>query len=171
MTLTPTNIIYGTRGSALVDMWWTSYQNMKHQFSLRRRVITGGSEMVARVSRRMDCRIGAIEFYVSANNEIKHVTLIMCQVCGFICYFCVELKLKINTRSRSYKALKWEHPSLRNCRCWPSGVFQLMTGEPRPRYSALQLLGESGACGFTRPSFSAPGNPQPHIIAFNTKVV
>ena len=24
--------------------------------------------------------------------------------------------------------------------------IQLMTGEPRPRYSALQLLGESGAC-------------------------
>ena len=25
--------------------------------------------------------------------------------------------------------------------------IQLMTGEPRPRYSALQLLGVSGACG------------------------
>ena len=25
--------------------------------------------------------------------------------------------------------------------------IQLMTGEPRPRYSALHLLGESGACG------------------------
>ena len=29
-------------------------------------VITGGSERAARVSRRMDCRIGGIEFYVSA---------------------------------------------------------------------------------------------------------
>ena len=27
--------------------------------------------------------------------------------------------------------------------------IQLMTGEPRPRYSALQLLGESGAYGKT----------------------
>ena len=25
-----------------------------------------------------------------------------------------------------------------------------MTGEPRPRYNALQLLGESGACGSGR---------------------
>ena len=25
--------------------------------------------------------------------------------------------------------------------------IQLMTGEPQPRYSVLQLLGESGACG------------------------
>ena len=28
--------------------------------------------------------------------------------------------------------------------------IQLMTGEPRPRYSALQLLGASGACGWGR---------------------
>ena len=28
-------------------------------------------------------------------------------------------------------------------------IIQLMTGEPRPRYSALQLLVESGACGNT----------------------
>ena len=26
--------------------------------------------------------------------------------------------------------------------------IQLMTGKPRPRYSALQLLGESGDCGY-----------------------
>ena len=26
--------------------------------------------------------------------------------------------------------------------------IQLMTGEPRPRYSSLQLLGVSGACAF-----------------------
>ena len=28
--------------------------------------------------------------------------------------------------------------------------IQLMTGEPRPWYNALQSLGESGACGFPR---------------------
>ena len=68
MTLATTNTIYGKRDPALVDMWGTSYQNMKYQSSLRRRVITGGSEKAVRVSRRMDCRIGVIKFYVSANN-------------------------------------------------------------------------------------------------------
>ena len=62
------NTIYGKRDPALVDMWGTSYQNMKYQSSLRRRVITGGSEKTVRVSRRMDCRIAVIKFYVSANN-------------------------------------------------------------------------------------------------------
>ena len=63
-----TNTIYGTRDPALVDKWETSYQNMKYQSLLSRRVITGGSEKALRVSRRMDCRIGVIELYVSANN-------------------------------------------------------------------------------------------------------
>ena len=68
MTLATANTIYGKRDPALVDMWGTSYQNMKYQSSLRRRVITGGSEKTVRVSRWMDCRIGVIKFYVSANN-------------------------------------------------------------------------------------------------------
>ena len=68
ITLATTNTIYGKRDPALVDMWGTSYQNMKYQSSLRRRVITGGSERDVRVSRRMDCRIGVIKFYISANN-------------------------------------------------------------------------------------------------------
>ena len=53
MTLATMNTIYGKRDPALVDMWGTSYQNMKYQSSLRRRVITGGSEKAVRVSRRM----------------------------------------------------------------------------------------------------------------------
>ena len=53
MTLATTNTIYGKRDPALVDMWGTSYQNMKYQSSLRRRVITGGSEKAVRVSRRI----------------------------------------------------------------------------------------------------------------------
>ena len=64
----PMNTIYGTGDPALVDMWRTSHQNMKYQSSLRKRVITGGSQKAVRVSRRMDCRIGVIKFYVSANN-------------------------------------------------------------------------------------------------------
>ena len=68
MTLATTNTIYGKRYPALVDIWGTSYQNMKYQSSLRRRVITGGSEKAVRVFRGMDCRIGVIKFYVSASN-------------------------------------------------------------------------------------------------------
>ena len=49
--------------------WWrTTHQNMKYQSSLRRRVITGGSQKDVRVSRKMDCPIGVIKFHVSANN-------------------------------------------------------------------------------------------------------
>ena len=69
MTSATTNTIYGTRDAALVDIWGTSYHNMKYQSSLHRRVITGRNEKTARVSRRMDWRIGVIEFYVNANNK------------------------------------------------------------------------------------------------------
>ena len=69
MTLATTNTIYGKRDPERVDMWGKSYRNMKYQSSLRRRVITGGSENTTRVSRRMDCRIAVITFYVSANNQ------------------------------------------------------------------------------------------------------
>ena len=62
MTLATTNTIYGKRDPALVDMWGTSYQNMKYRSSLRRRVITGGSEKAARVSRRMDCELVWLNF-------------------------------------------------------------------------------------------------------------
>ena len=68
MTSAPMNTIYGTGDPALVDMWRTSHQNMKYQSSLRRHVITGGSQKALRVSQRMDCRIGVIKFHVSANN-------------------------------------------------------------------------------------------------------
>ena len=68
MTLATTNTIYGKHDPALVDMWGTSYQKMEYQSSLRRPVITGGSEKAVRVSRRMDCRIDLIKFHVSANN-------------------------------------------------------------------------------------------------------
>ena len=111
----------------LMDIWVTSYQNMEYQSSLRRRVIIFGSERAAWVSRRMDCRIGVIEFYVSANNN--QVTQITCHVCGFICYLCVELKLMIKTRSLSNQALKSAHPSLLSSRCWPWGVF-IRAGQP-----------------------------------------
>ena len=47
----------------------------------------------------------------------------MCHVCGFIFYLCVQLKLKINTRSLSNQALKSAHRSLLSSHCWPWGVF------------------------------------------------
>ena len=90
MTSVPINTIYGTGDPALVDMWRTSHQNMKYKSSLRRRVITGGSQKDVRVSRRMDCRIGLVKFHVSANNwkvtsNIDHVSYMwvyMLFVCG-----------------------------------------------------------------------------------------
>ena len=94
MTLATTNTIYGKRDPALVDMWGTSYQNMKYQSSLRRRVITGGSEKAVRVSRRMDCRIGVIKFYVSANNQkvtsnIDHVPCMWVHML-FVCWIEID---------------------------------------------------------------------------------
>ena len=47
----------------------------------------------------------------------------MCHVCEFICYLCMQLNLKINTRSLSIQALKSAHQSLLSSRCWPWGVF------------------------------------------------
>ena len=132
----PQGIPHGTRDPALVGMRGTSYQNMKYQSSLHRRVITGGSEKAARVSQRMNYLIGVIEFYISAN-----VTWIMCLVCGFICYLWVELKLKISKISLSNQALKSVHPSLLSSCCWPWGVFigvgqPLQHGEVRDSYLA-----------------------------------
>ena len=82
--------MYDKPDPALVDMWGISYQNMKFQSSLHRRVITGWSEKTARESRRMGCRIGVIKFYVSANDwkvtsNIDHVSCMwvyMLFVCG-----------------------------------------------------------------------------------------
>ena len=69
MNSAQTNTIYGTCDPALVDIWRTSHENKKHQSSLHRRIITGGSEKAARVSQRMGRRIGMIEFCVSVNIE------------------------------------------------------------------------------------------------------
>ena len=74
------------------------HRNMKHQCSMRRLTITGGSEKDVRVSRIMDCRFGVIKSHVSANNKKIYVAWLMCHVYKFMCYSFVELKLKINTR-------------------------------------------------------------------------
>ena len=92
MTLATTNTIYGKRDPALVDMWGASYQNMKYQSPLRRRVITGGSEKTVRVSRGMDCPFVVIKYHVSANNKNLYVAWLMCHVYKFMFYSFVELK-------------------------------------------------------------------------------
>ena len=46
------------------------HQNMKHQCSMRRLKITGGSEKAVRVSRRMDCRFGAIKLAPIIKNHM-----------------------------------------------------------------------------------------------------
>ena len=117
---------------------------MKHQCSMRRLAITGGSEKD--VSRRMDCRFGVIKSHVSDNNKNLYVSWLMCHVYKFMCYAFVELKLKINTRSLFNRTLNRAHPPLLCCALLALRSIQLMTGEPRPRYNALQLLGVSGAC-------------------------
>ena len=119
---------------------------MKHQCSMRRLTITGGSVKDVRVSRRMDCRFGVIKSHVSDNNKNLYVSWLMCHVYKFMCYSFVELKLKINTRSLFNRTLNRAHPPLLCCALLALRSIQLMTGEPRPRYNALQLLGVSGAC-------------------------
>ena len=155
----------------------------------------------------------------------------MCHVCGFICYLCMQLKLKINTRSLSNQVSHYgdvimgpiasqitsptivystvysdadqrKHQSsaslafvrgihrgpVNSPHKWPvtrkmfpfddvimgvsalitaqfpllalRGSFQLMTAEPRPRYSALQLLGESGTYGWKWKSSVVQLSPQ-----------
>ena len=73
----------------------------------------------------------------------------MAHVYKFMCYAFVELKLKINTRSLFNRTLNRAHPPLLCCALLALRSIQLMTGEPRPRYNALQLLGVSGACALT----------------------
>ena len=129
---------------------------MKHQCSMRRLAITGGSEKDVRVSRRMDCRFGVIKSHVSDNNKNLYVSWLMCHVYKFMCYAFVELKLKINTRSLFNRTLNRAHPPLLCCTLLALRSIQLMTGEPRPRYSALQLLSVSGACALNSIHFK-PG--------------
>ena len=74
------------------------HRNMKHQCSMRRLTITGGSEKDVRVSWRMDCRFGVIKSHVSAKNKNLYIAWLMCHVYKFMCYSFVDLKLKINTR-------------------------------------------------------------------------
>ena len=123
------------------------HRNMKHQCSMRRLTITGGSEKAVRVSRSMDCRFGVIKSHVSDNNKNLYVSWLMCHVYKFMCYSFVELELKINTKSLFNRTLNPAHPTLLCCALLALRSIQLMTGEPRPRYNALQLLGVSGACG------------------------
>ena len=123
------------------------HRNMKQKCSMRRLTITGGSEKDVRVSRRMDCRFGVIKSHVSDNSKNSYVSWLMCHVYKFMCYSFVELKLKINTRSLFNRTLNRAHPPLLCCALLALKSIQLMTGEPRPRYNALQLLGVSGACG------------------------
>ena len=124
----------------------TSHQNMKHQSSMRRRLITGRSERTARVSQRMDWRIGVIKFYVSANNKkdcnIDHVSCMW-----VICYLCVELKLKINTRSPSNQTLKSAHPYLLSSRCWPWGASSWLASRDLGTASSSYLAGVWGLGG------------------------
>ena len=69
VTSAPVITIYDKHDPAIADIWRTNYQNMKHESSLHRRVLTDGSEKTERVSQKMEYRIGVIDFYVSANDK------------------------------------------------------------------------------------------------------
>ena len=68
---------------------------MKHQPSLRRRLITDGSENASWVSERVGCLIIVIIQHVSTNPKVWYGTWIMCHVHRFTWYSWVELELKI----------------------------------------------------------------------------
>ena len=69
------------------------HRNMKHQCSMRRLTITGGSEKAVRVSRRMDCRFGVIKYHVSDNNKnpLKVVWVNKCGWCLGMYAYCILL--------------------------------------------------------------------------------
>ena len=88
----------------------------KTPYTLRRKA--------TQMSQRMDCRIGVIEFYVSANN--RKVTINIDHVSCIWVYmpFVSGTELMINTGSLSNQALKSAHPSLLSSYWWPwGGVF------------------------------------------------
>ena len=99
------------------------HRYMKHQCSMRRLTITGGSEKAVRVSRRMDCRFGVIKSHVSNNKKNLYVSWLMCHVYKFMWYSFVELKLKINTRSLFNRTLNRAHHRCSAVRSWPWRVF------------------------------------------------
>ena len=92
-------------------MWRTSHENMKHQFSLHKRIITGGSVLARECPQEWIAELVWLNFM----SCVMYV--------GFICYLCVQSKLRINTRSLFNQALKSAHRSLFSFRCWPWGVF------------------------------------------------
>ena len=131
-----------------IDIWWTSSPEYEaHVFNAHSQ--SRAEVKTVRVSRKMDCRLSVIKSHVSDNNKNVSVSWLMCHVYKFMCYSFVELKLKINSRSLFNRTLNRAHPPLLYCALLALRGIQLMTGEPRPRYNALQLLGVSGACGLT----------------------
>ena len=69
----------------------------------------------------------------------------MCLVYWFISYSCVKLKLEFNPQSLFNQAPNPVHPSPLSSCLLALRSIQFMTGEARPRYSVLQLIGECGA--------------------------
>ena len=63
------------------------------------------------------------------------------------------------------RTLNPAHPPLLCCALLALRSIQLMTGEPRPRYNALQLLGVSGACVLNQHSAQAVWALTPPILS------
>ena len=119
MTLATTNTVYGKRDPALVDMWGTSYQNMKYQSTLSRRVITGGSEEAVRVSQRMDCRIGVIKFFVRFRFRFKIALLL--PIKHRIIYITIKSTWNVNTSTNTAMHYHGSKGSWKSC-----GIYGLL---------------------------------------------
>ena len=99
------------------------HRNMKHQCSMRRLTITGGSEKAVRVSRKMDCRFGVIKSHVSDNDKNLYVSWLKCHVYKFMCYSFVDWNWKLT--QDHFLIERWIERTHRcsAVRCWPWGVF------------------------------------------------
>ena len=101
------------------------------------------SQSRAEVKRLCECRGEWIADLVWLNPMLApmikiYVAWLMCHVYKCMCYSFLELKLKINKRSLFNRTLSPAHPPLLCCALLALRSIQLMTGEPRPRYNALQ---------------------------------
>ena len=148
-----TRDIYGIRWGW--SHWPITIQHAQAQWGyvVSWRACSTGSEKAARVSRS----IGILKKYL----PIFYYRL-KCMTC-----WCV-ISLRWCRKMAVYKcyALRLKRKNLLSptpdacCPLLALRNIQLMTGEPRPRYSALQLLGASGAYGLMRASGTGTCSPK-----------
>ena len=135
--------IYGIRCGR--SHWSITIQHVRAQWGsvVSWRACSTGSEKAARVSRSFrNFFNGLKKIFANVDYWLKRITcwcVISLRWCRIIAvHKCCTFRLKRKNILSPTPDACCPLLALRN--------IQLMTGEPRPRYSALQLLGESGAC-------------------------